>query len=270
LQRACLALIDEHKRDGALPTSIRFLFYELVGRGAIAKSNPNRRRRPDTYVSEALMVLREAGLVPWSWIVDETRSVTDWQSAANVAEYLVDTIELARIDPWAGAPAPLLICESRSLSGALRNLASDYLVPITSSNGQSGGFLVTDVAPLMVTGRRVLYLGDFDLSGGHIEANTRRTLSKHAPVQVRDWERLALTAEQVDRYQLPVIQKYDKRVKRYHDAVETEALSQRVIVDLVRTRLDELLPEPLDLVRERERRERVLVQERLRGLAGEA
>ena len=38
-------------------------------------------------------------------------------------------------------------------------------------------------------------------------------------------------------------------------AVETEALSQRVIVQLVRGWLDAMLPEPLAVVREREKRE---------------
>jgi hypothetical protein len=36
LQRACLDLLAEHQRDGA-PTSIRFLFYELVSRGVVPK-----------------------------------------------------------------------------------------------------------------------------------------------------------------------------------------------------------------------------------------
>ena len=33
LQRACPDLLREHEEDGALPTSIRFLFYELLDRG---------------------------------------------------------------------------------------------------------------------------------------------------------------------------------------------------------------------------------------------
>jgi len=38
--------------------------------------------------------------------------------------------------------------------------------------------------------------------------------------------------------------------------VETEALSQRIIVDIVRSRLDELIPEPLENVHERETEQR--------------
>ena len=45
---------------------------------------------------------------------------------------------------------------------------------IAATNGQVGGFLHTDVAPVLNDSARVLYLGDFDLAGNDIEANTRR------------------------------------------------------------------------------------------------
>jgi hypothetical protein len=110
----------------------------------------------------------------------------------------------------------------------------------------------------------VLYLGDFDFSGGHIEANARSVLERYCD-DLR-WERLALTADQVSDHHLTVIQKYDARDKKMHDAVETEALSQSVIVQIVRDRLDELLPAPLEGFLAREEIER----ERLRVLLGRA
>jgi hypothetical protein len=55
-------LLDEHRRDGALATSVRFLFYELVARSVISKGGD----RPDKIVSAALTDLRERGLVPWT------------------------------------------------------------------------------------------------------------------------------------------------------------------------------------------------------------
>jgi hypothetical protein len=70
-----------------------------------------------------------------------------------------------------------------------------------------------------------------------------------------DWERIALTQQQVEDNNPPIIRKPDRRYKpvRYHDAVECEALSQAFIVGLVRARLDALLPEPR---RARDRRQR--------------
>jgi len=52
----------------------------------------------------------------------------------------------------------------------------------------------------------------------------------------------------------PVIIKHDRRFADggAHEAVETEALSQRIIIQIVRNRLEELLPEPLERVQKRE------------------
>ncbi len=123
LQRACLDLLHEHEADGALPSSIRFLFYELLDRGVVPKAyrgpdGVEKKRTPGQDISDAVNVLREAGLVPWSWIVDETRTLDNWRYARSVYQYVEDTLPLARIDLWDGEPPPLILCESRSLAGA--------------------------------------------------------------------------------------------------------------------------------------------------------
>jgi hypothetical protein len=263
LQRALLDLLRVHERDGMLPTSIRFLFYELVQLGVVGKAATGKRRA-DQNTIDAVTHLREAGLVPWDAIVDETRELDEWQTAPTVAEYVLGQVDWATLDRWGGQPAPLILCESRSLAGTLRSLAATYACPIASTNGQARGFLITKVAPTLEAGQRALYLDDFDWCGQQIEAATRRTLDEHSP-----WERIALTAEQVARYDLPVIQKLDRRYGNggeYHDAVETEALGQARIVAALRARLDELMPEPLDDVLERERDQRAEVAEQLRQL----
>ena len=136
---------------------------------------------------------------------------------------------------------------------------------IASTNGQCGGLLRTDVAPQLRPGMRVLYLGDYDLSGDLIESNTRRVLEQEIGGALR-WERLALTRQQVEDYNLPRIIKRDRRYRdgHPHEAVETEAISQRVLIDILRTRLNELLPEPLTRVQEREKRQRRQIERLLR------
>ena len=53
-----------------------------------------------------------------------------------------------------------------------------------------------------------------------------------------------MTREQVREYDLPVIIKRDRRYRddRPHEAVETEAISQRVLIDILRARLDSCCP----------------------------
>src|SRR5215213_11621372 len=84
LQRACLALLREHEAAGAIPTSIRFLFYELLDRDVIPKvyrdeNGEKKKRTPSQDISDAINRLREVGLIPWSWIVDETRTLHGWR-----------------------------------------------------------------------------------------------------------------------------------------------------------------------------------------------
>jgi hypothetical protein len=80
-----------------------------------------------------------------------------------------------------------------------------------------------------------------------------------------------LTREQVESYQLPTIIKHDRRFTKdpslgAHEAVETEALSQRIIVEILQNRLDELLPQPLARVQERAKRQRAIIQRVLENL----
>jgi hypothetical protein len=247
-------LLGEHRRDGALPTSARFLFYELVARGIISKQ-PTGKRRADQDMNDALTDLRENGDVPWDLITDETRSLEDYSGSPTIIDGILDGLAYIDLDPWNG-DIPLILCESRSLAGCLRPIASEYGVKIASTNGQCGGFLHTKIIPILQPGQQVLYLGDFDKSGNQIEANTRHVLEQESG-ELR-WERLALIEAQVEQYDLPRIIKYDRRYKDggEHEAVETEALSQRLILDIVRRRLIELLPEPLEDVQERAEEQR--------------
>ena len=155
----------------------------------------------------------------------------------------------------------MILTESRAVAGALRNLADQYAVKIAPVGGHVAGFLHNDIAPTLSEGDRVLYIGDWDWQGHQIENNTRRVLERE--VGSLNWKRLALTEEQVDHYDLRRLQimKIDRRYTPGHPgyrfpAVETEALKQQVIVQIVRDALDGELPEPLERVHEREEQQR--------------
>jgi hypothetical protein len=248
-------LLQEHERDGTIPTNARFLYYELVQRRQLSKERTGARR-PDQDLHDALIDIREDGRIPWDWIVDETRSLEDYTGYETIKDGVLAKLPHINLDPWRGR-APMILTESRSLAGVLRHIVIEYRARIAATNGQCGGFLRTDIAPQLQPGDRVGYLGDLDLAGGQIEENTRRVLERLIGGELL-WERLALTHEQVREYDLPVIIKRDGRYKdgRPHEAVETEAISQRVLIDILRAWLDALLPEPLTRVQEREARQR--------------
>jgi hypothetical protein len=272
LQRACLQLLRQHEREGTIPTNGRFLFYELEQQGVVPKhyvkpSGEKRARTPAQDIADATLRLRKLGLVPWDWILDESRDVRTWRYAASVYEYVLETVPLARIDCWDGEPPPLIICEARATRGVLeRTVAAEYLCPITATGGQSAGHIVNEIVPLLQGNeRKVLYIGDCEERGpgDQIEANTRRYIEEHAGriFTPETWIKVALTPEQVarsPRLRRLAIDKVDHRCKppRPYKAVECEAVGQAVLERMLRAVLDGLLPEPLDRVRLREERQR--------------
>jgi hypothetical protein len=277
LQRLALAYLHEKQDRGEIPTSIRFVFYELEQRGEQTKATGGARK-PAQNLTDAITWLRDVGLIPWDWIVDDSRRLHDWNRAATVMDYVEGLLDSATLDPWFDAVRPVIISEAKTVGGVLaRGLAQRYVVAVASTTGQCRGFLETEVAPLLrYPNTRVLYIGDADDAGDDIEANTRRVLER-ATGRTFDsgpWERLAITADQVAELRRQGVQPIVKTDRRYrdgnpHEAFEAEALGQSEIERIVRTRLDQLLPEPLADVLERKDEQREAIREALDQIAGE-
>ena len=270
LRQACLDLLREHQRNGDIPTNGRFVFYELEQRGVVLKKrdgiNPKSgkpyQRTPAQDISDALMALRENGLIPWEWITDESRTLHQPHYAVTVLDYLRDAISQADINVWGDEEPPLILCEARATAGVLTNLAYEYVTPIAATGGQCGGFLVNEIVPLLLGDRHVVYIGDHEKRGPaeQIEANTKRVIEQHTGRRFGpgEWTKIALTAEQVNRsarLRRLAITKSDKRYKpaRRYKAVECEAIGQGVLVRLIRRHLDSMLRKrglpPIDKVK---------------------
>jgi hypothetical protein len=109
LRLALLSLLAEHERDRMLPTSNRFLFYELVTRGIISKeASPVKpgcksSRRADQDMTDASKALRDDGDVPWDWITDETRSVTNNTAYKSIKDGVLSILKGVSLNPWSWA-----------------------------------------------------------------------------------------------------------------------------------------------------------------------
>jgi hypothetical protein len=185
LQRLALKWLRKKGADGEIPTNIRFLFYELEQAGHVSKDTVKLdgtpgKRKPSADLTNAVTALRELRLIPWDWIVDESRHISAWRVDESVHSYILDTVRRAAIDRFQGVPRPVLLTESRAIGGILaRSVARDYRVTVAPTGGQSNGFLRTQVADYLRKGDvRPLYVGDADNAGNDIEANTRRVLTR--------------------------------------------------------------------------------------------
>ena len=131
------------------------------------------------------------------WQRSGTAATTPGKHAARKVEVASTALRLPSVCRTCGNGFPVHMRRSR-----LAN--QEYLCSIAATNGQVGGFLHTEVAPILQHNYRVvLYLGDFDLQGHQIEANKARRRI--------DWNRIAITEEQIAQRGLTPIVKKDHR-----------------------------------------------------------
>jgi hypothetical protein len=156
-----LAQLQVHERQDTLPTTARFLFYELEAQGLATKptpgdTRPNRRRNvgwpPGSQdITDALRWLRDEGIIPWTWVTDTERTAVIFAHAATVLGYVRERLGEATVNPWDGPP-PLVLCEDKGTAEALMRVVSGYACPIAGLKGHCNGFLRTEIAGLLEGG----------------------------------------------------------------------------------------------------------------------
>ncbi len=146
----------------ANPTTVRGVAYYLFTQGIIKSMSRNETAR----VSRLLTDAREEGVIPWEWIVDETRQLERMPSWSNPREFVETVRRSYRRDFWAHQPHNVEIwSEKGTVRGVLSPVLDDYGVGFRVMHGFSGATTVNDIA---TTGDRpliALYVGDWDPSG---------------------------------------------------------------------------------------------------------
>ena len=221
------------------PMTLRQVYYRLVAAQVI----DNTRSRYQA-VGKALVAARQEGLIPWDWIEDRLRrprTVSMWDSLADFSQ---DAAQAYRRDVWADQGGYLEAwLEKDALSGIFEDVLSRYGVTLCVGRGYDGWDSIHEAARRYGDGDgvTVLYFGDFDPSGEDMVRSLRERLRFFQcwPEVVK----VALTAEDVDRYHLPpdFTKRTDTRrdafVARYGDvSVELDALPLDVLQSSYKTR----------------------------------
>jgi hypothetical protein len=150
-------------------------------------------------VYRLLLLAREEGIIPWEWIVDETRSaerVATWEDPEAYSRTVANSY---RRDFWNHQPVRVEIwSEKGTVRGVLQPVLSEYQVTFRALHGFNSATQVWDIAQ-DDDGRDLvaLYVGDYDPSGMCMsEVDLPKRLQEYDGdhVEVR---RIALTREQV-------------------------------------------------------------------------
>lgn len=271
--------------------TLRQLYYRFVAMDLLENKQSQYQ-----YLGEAIKEARVEGVIPWDWIEDRTRSTDggdyndgeyvdpDDRFEANL-EWFKKTPERYHRPKWEGQRNYVEVwVEKEALAGVFANVCDDLKVVSFPNRGYTSITMLKQAADrirdeldkgFLPNGRdrraHILYFGDFDPSGQDIERNIREKLSGtfNVPVNV---ERMALTREQIDEFQLPpqpakrTDARYESFVRKHGDmAVELDALPPEELRRLIRESVNEYFNERWyqDEVQPKEREEREHLRERV-------
>ncbi len=202
-----------------LPLSIRQVFYRLVGAYDYDKSEAAYER-----LAEALNRGRRAGIVPFAAIRDDGVKVEAPLAFHGLPDF-VDTIRAAagnyRRERLEGQPSAVVVwVEAAGMVPQAARVAGPYGVPVYSCGGFDSIPAKHDAAQRALAQDRptvVLHIGDHDPSGVSLYTAIAEDVEQFAydlgaehPVT---FHRVAVTPEQISRYQLPTVaaKAHDKR-----------------------------------------------------------
>jgi hypothetical protein len=263
------AIIDVIKDDP--PMTVRQVFYQLVTRGVIEKTEAEYQGTVIRLMTE----LRLNGRLPYSWVVDESRRVRVTETYDNIEHALEQTAKFYRRSALEQSDDYVEIwVEKDALAGVMWDVASDYDVPLMVSRGMpSITFLHGSAVAIYRAAERgkstyIYQFGDHDPSGVLIPQTIERRLDEmcerlDCPPPIV--ERVALTEEQIEEHNLPT--RPTKREGNRHigkfegDSVELDALSPRVLRHMVREVIERhISPEATQALRVAEDSERELLR----------
>src|SRR5262245_15581832 len=193
--------------EAAQPITGRGIGYKLFTAGLIPSMARNEMQKVYRLLKEA----RERGIIPWEWIVDETRSLERRASWADPEAYARTVARSYRRDFWLQQPARVEVwSEKGTVRGVLAPVLDHYGVGFRVMPGFSSATTVYAAAQ-DDDGRDmlVLYIGDYDPSGLYMsEVDLPKRISEYGGDHL-GLVRIALTREQVS--ELPSFPATDKR-----------------------------------------------------------
>ena len=205
-------VLQERRQQGVPAATLRGIFYILVSLTLI--DNIQQRYKG---LSRALVTARREGIIPYAWIIDESRSIIDIDDAYYTPQQRIDTrinwlIELPdifkdkMIPRWHKQPAYVEVWIEKNAMAALISsiLTESRQVRIVPNGGWSSETYVrNNISRIERISKKhdetgVLYFGDYDPTGLRMVRNLERDLKK---LDI-GFEHVAITKEQIARYGL--------------------------------------------------------------------
>jgi hypothetical protein len=235
-------------------------------------------------LSRLLTAMRVEGAIPWEAIQDTTRRVSDKRGVEDISANLDEAT--AWLDPERyercliqGQETYVEVwSEKEALFGILHRVTDDYCLRLASCRGFSSSTMAYEYCekrakPALQKGQQpvILFLSDFDPSGMDMLGAIERKVEQEVGVYGVVYERVALTPEQIEMFDLPhnpeALKAGDSRAPKFirhygNSSVELDALHpkqlQKIARDAIESHVDtDLMDEQREI--ESEDRERLAV-----------
>lgn len=147
------------------PASVRAVCYRLFTLGLISdmsKASTNK-------VSRQLVYAREQGIIPWEWVVDETREAERVSTWDNPDAIINAAVRGYRRDYWQDQPVRVEVwSEKGTVRGTVAPVLHEYGVTFRVMHGFASATALNAIAEASNESEKpliALYVGDFDPSG---------------------------------------------------------------------------------------------------------
>ena len=229
-----------------IPLTVRQIYYRLVAAGVIKNS-----RSSFNSLDKCIVRARLNGDIPFEKIEDRSRVFLagdfEFEEPDDYMAWRIDSLkqsaELYEVPYWMFQPEYVEVwLEKDALSALFRQVCDKLHVVLAACRGYpSLTYLYKAAQRLMNVGKpiTILYFGDYDPRGKDIQRYITETLNREFDLDVRV-ERVALTREQIERYDLPpdLTKKTDTLARKWieiegDNVWELDALEPKLLMHLV-------------------------------------
>ncbi len=225
------------------PVTVRGVFYRVVSVGGVDKSEKGYG-----VVQRRLLALRRAGIVAYSSITDGTRLRLKPESWSGAEQMLADMAASYRRALWDDQDVEVIvISEKDAISGVVYPVTAEFDVELCITRGYSSETFTHSIAQSVQSNHLrgkttfVYQLGDHDPSGIDAWRSFGERVREFAPHAEVEFERIAVTPEQINLYGLPTrpTKNTDSRSAKFvGESVEVDAIPASILRQVLRDAIE--------------------------------
>lgn len=210
------------------PLSVRAVYYRAVSLHLISKTVGDYRK-----IGREVLKLRRAGDLPYRWITDGTRYRVESPSWASADDALSDLVASYRRSMWQDQDDYVEVwAEKDAIRGIIAPVTRKWQVPLMVARGYSSEtFLWNAAQDIKEIGKpaTIYQVGDHDYDGIKAWKDIQRKLRKFAPEVDFDFQRLAVTPEQLREYSDLTRDAKGKDAATFGPAMDVDAVPSPVL-----------------------------------------